>query len=323
MVIYINDTLLIHRCEHILSTHTDIALNTFWNCGFMISFEKSQLIPSTQAEFLGFMFDTVKFTITLTKEKTMSALKLVKQLLKVRFKCKIKLVAKVIGTLVAIFPCCEDGPLSYRSLERDKIRALHQTGLWKGMMVLSWSGRDKLQWWRTLLSKGPPSKSLKQTSYKVHFFSDATLEGWGTLMKGVNANGTFSAKQNSLSINTKELLAIYYGLSSFKSYIAGQNILCHCDNTTTVSCIVKNGSSDKVRNVITKKIFQLVRQLGANIYCVHTSGVNNDAANGLSRKDFRNTRTVVSGSRDYDLHLPTPQVQTKHRFVCQSLKLQN
>ena len=89
MVIYIDDTLLIHRCEHILSTHTDIALNTFWNCGFMINFEKSQLIPSTQAEFLDFMFDMVKFTITLTKEKTMSALKLVKQLLKVRFKCKI------------------------------------------------------------------------------------------------------------------------------------------------------------------------------------------------------------------------------------------
>ena len=46
--------------------------------------------------------------------------------------------------------------------------------------------------------------------------------------------------------------------------------------------------------MITKKIFQLVRQLGANIYCVHTSGVNNDATNGLNRKDFCNTRTEWS-----------------------------
>ena len=82
----------------------------------MINFEKSQLTPSTRAEFLGFEFDMVRFTITLTAGKTAS-LKLVKDLPKARGKCKIRSVAKVIGTLVVIFPCCEDGPLYYRSLE--------------------------------------------------------------------------------------------------------------------------------------------------------------------------------------------------------------
>ena len=53
-------------------------------------------------------------------------------------------------------------------------------------------------------------------------------------MKGVNANGTFSEKQSSLSINTKELLAIYYGLASFKRHLTAQNILCHCDVATDV-----------------------------------------------------------------------------------------
>ena len=57
-------------------------------------------------------------------------------------------------------------------------------------------------------------------------------------MSSVNANGTFSAKQNCLSINAKELLAMFYGLSSFKLQIAGKNILCHCDNTIAVSYIV-------------------------------------------------------------------------------------
>ena len=181
MIIYIDDMLLIHQCPTTLAKHADIALATFQNCGFVINFEKSQLTPSTQAEFLGFWFDTVEFTITLTQQKTVAALKLVKQLLRVKFKCKIRLVAKVIGTLVAIFPCCEDGPLYYRSLECDKMKALHETGSWNGSMVLSKSGREELQWWNTLLAQGPPSKSLKQKSYNVHFFSDATLEGWGLL----------------------------------------------------------------------------------------------------------------------------------------------
>ena len=113
-------------------------------------------------------------------------------------------------------------------------------------------------------------------------------------MKGVNANGTFSKKQNSLSINMKELLAIYYGLSSFKHHITEQNILCHCDNTTAVSCIVKKGSPDKVRNAITKKIFQLIREAKANIYCVHISSVDNGATNRLSRREFCKARTEWS-----------------------------
>ena len=298
MIIYIDDTLLIDKCPTTLGNHTQLALQTFQKCGFVINFEKSQLNPSTKAEFLGFWFDTVAFTITLTEAKTEVALKLVRKLLRVKFKCRIRMVAKVIGTLVALFPCCEDGPLYYRSLERDKIKALRVTGSWNACMVLSNSGREELQWWKNVLTQGPPSKSLKQRSYNIDFYSDATLEGWGVLIKGVNANGTFSEKQSSLSINTKELLAIYYRLASFKIHITGQNILCHCDNTTAVSCIVKKGSSDKIRNAITKKIFHFIREVQANIYCVHISGVDNGVADKLSRTEFRNSRTEWSLSSE-------------------------
>ena len=270
MIIYIDDTLLIDKCPTTLGNHTQLALQTCQKCGFVINFEKSQLHLSTKAEFLGFWFDTVAFTITLTEAKTEVALKLVRKLLRVKFKCRIRLVAKVIGTLVAVFPCCEDGPLYYRSLERDKMKAIRVTGSWNACMVLSNSGREELQWWNNVLTRGPPSKSLKQRSYNIHFYSDVTLEGWGVLIKGVNANGTFSEKQSSLSINTKELLAIYYGLASFKNHITGQNILCHCDNTTAVSCIVKKGSSDKIRNAITKKdISAYSRNTGEHLLCTY------------------------------------------------------
>ena len=59
-----------------------------------------------------------------------------------------------------------------------------------------------------------PSKSLIPLSYATHFYSDASRFGWGALIEGHNVNGPFSEKQKLLSINTKELLAIYFGLSS-------------------------------------------------------------------------------------------------------------
>ena len=77
MVIYIDDTLLIHHNSGTLCKHRDFAIDTFQKCGFVVNMEKSQLEPSTQAEFLGFDFDTVAFTITLTTQKTVAALKLV------------------------------------------------------------------------------------------------------------------------------------------------------------------------------------------------------------------------------------------------------
>ena len=89
MIIYIDDTLLIHTNPDILCLHRDMAIETFRRYGFVVNYEKSLLKPSTQAEFLGFEFDTIAFMITLTQQKTTAALKLVKQLLKRPVKCKI------------------------------------------------------------------------------------------------------------------------------------------------------------------------------------------------------------------------------------------
>ena len=145
MIIYIDDTLLIHTSPTILRAHRDLAIETFRRCGFVVNYDKSLLEPSTQAEFLGFEFDTVRFTITLTKQKTQSAIKLVTQLLRKPVDCKIRFVAKVIGTLVSIFPACDDGPLHYRTLEHDKITALKSNGNWNGRMNISTASQADLK----------------------------------------------------------------------------------------------------------------------------------------------------------------------------------
>ena len=65
-------------------------------------------------------------------------------------------------------------------------------------------------------------------------------------------------------------------------------ILCYCDNTTVVSCILKRGSSDKIRNRVTIHIFELINDLNSSISAVHLSGSENGTADGLSRKNYAN-----------------------------------
>ena len=199
--------------------------------------------------------------------------------------------------MVALFPASDHGPLHYRDLERFKIVALRKAGSWNKKTTLTPNCLAEMQWWGDYLST-VPCKSLLQVKYDTHLYSDSSGEGWVCLCKGAKVNGTFSEKQKLLSINTKELLAIYYGLQCLKDKLKESNILCMCDNTTAVSCILKKGARDRVRDKITKAIFELVWGMNSQITATHLAGSLNRDTDSLSRKDFHNERLEWSLPRD-------------------------
>ena len=93
-----------------------------------------------------------------------------------------------------------------------------------------------------------------------------------------------------LSINTKELLAIYFGLSSLGRFLRGKNVICFCDNTTAVSCVAKLGSWDQTGDQITARIFQLASDLDIHLTGTHLAGTLNSGADSLSHKEVMNER---------------------------------
>ena len=164
-------------------------------------------------------------------------------------------------------------------------------------MRLTPGGLKELHWWvRTLQTT--PVQSLHKPTFNCHFYSDAAKFAWGPLIAGDTANGAFSTKQQLLSINTRELLAIYFGLMSLRENLRNKTILCHCDNTTAVSCILKHRSADKIRNIITINIFDLVDSLNSAISAVHLRGSKNSAMDSLSHKSYANRRLEWSLSDD-------------------------
>ena len=56
-------------------------------------------------EFLGFIFDSIKYTITVTPAKRIAMQKLVFDFW------------KIIGKIVSIFPACEEAKLHYQTFE--------------------------------------------------------------------------------------------------------------------------------------------------------------------------------------------------------------
>ena len=291
IIIYIDDTLLIANSVDKLLKDRDLAIQTFEKCSFTINYKKSQLTPTHQLEFLGFVINSIDMTITLTDSKQQKLCMTLRKVLRFPHrKITIKLLAQLIGQMIATLPACDEGFLHYRFLERFKILSLRSHGSWKAKVKLSRTCLAELSWWYHTMNTGCPSKSIVPTKFDTPFYSDASKLAWGAVALGANANGPFSFKQQSLSINTRELLAIYFGVYSLQDKLHNKNILCFCNNTTAVSTVLIRGSHHAIRDKITVKLFSLVTSLGPSLTATHLAGSLNLAADSLLRKDYTNER---------------------------------
>ena len=69
ILIYIDDTFLRAPTAAELSLNLEKTLDLFDKCGLLVNKQKSCIIATQKMEFLGFMFDSVQYTIAVTTDK--------------------------------------------------------------------------------------------------------------------------------------------------------------------------------------------------------------------------------------------------------------
>ena len=109
---YIDDSYLKGDSYDSCALNVEASVKLLKSLGFIIHPEKSALIPSQTAQFLGFIIDSVHMTVSLTEEKKEFIKSECENLLVISLPT-IRQVARVIGILVAAFPGVEFGPLYY------------------------------------------------------------------------------------------------------------------------------------------------------------------------------------------------------------------
>ena len=288
IIMYIDDTLVKHHNRETLLSHLDLVLTVFQNCGFTINWKKSSLIPSRKMTFLGFDIDTEEFTITLTRDKRSDIFDLTCKILRRKSKpITIRLLAKIIGKIVATFPCSNHSRLHYRDLDSFKVRCLAKCKQnWNRKIRLNDTCIQELRWWKNNIFSDKMKKSLYKPSITAELVCDASGYGFGSVALGQKSQGLFSEEEKKFSINTKELLAIYYGLATHLSILKNQSILIRTDNTCALYTVKKQGSSDSFRNAVVRKIYDLAftNNITLDISYVKTT---QNVADSLSRKfDF-------------------------------------
>ena len=163
-------------------------------------------------------------------------------------------------------------------------------GKYSKTITLNHSCLQELQWWDLNLTKDLVTRSLHAVEISQDVFTDSSGGAFGGCWGNRTIQLKFTEQQASLSINTKELLAIFYTISAFAQDLAGENVLVHSDNTVAVSCLQKLGSRDPLKDRITRQLFEIAKTHNFTLQGTWLSRKANFWADILSRKLDMNPR---------------------------------
>ena len=281
VVCYIDDCIFIADNKADLQRGVYYAVELFDSLGLTVHPTKSQLTPVQSIEFLGFLLDSNSMLISLTDLKREKICGLAKSLL-TPTKHTIRDLASFIGNLVAADPAVPLGPLHYKFLEieRNEQLSLHK-GDYEAFITLSERAQEMLQWWLTNIPT--LNRPVIQPPPTCEIFTDASLLGWGARMGSIKIGGQW-AKSELCHINLLELKAVFLAIQTLCRNTYPAHVKIRSDNSTTVACINKAGSTKPDLHTLTVQLLSWTHSRGIHLSAAHIPGVENIDADRESRR---------------------------------------
>ena len=119
-------------------------------------------------------------------------------------------------------------------------------------------------------------------SPQVELYADACLTGWGATLGNTTTGGHW-AQEELNHINVLELKAILMGLQSLCKDFQQTHVRIRSDNTTTVACLDRHGSTKLDLNFLLEEIFSWADSRGIILTAEHIQGIHNVRADRESR----------------------------------------
>ena len=240
---YLDDILVVGSSEETTLSSVNAVTSMLEKLGFLIHPEKSELNPVKELQFLGFHLNTVNMRITLPREKQEELRETCTALL-AETSPSIREVARVIGKIVATFPAVQYGPLHYRRIESDKVKALKANrGHYDRRMKLSQGARLDLRWW--IYNIQTSFTPITRDKISVEIQSDASGSGWGATDLHTSTGGRWNmeelAKAQLAGINFLEIRAAFLALQAYCKYRRNVHVLIRIDNVTAVTYLNNMG----------------------------------------------------------------------------------
>ena len=310
MIHYLNDFLLYGPPE---STRCKVVLTEALHCcqqlGVPIAENKIEG-PTTTLIFLGIEIDTIKEEIRLPQEKLV-------RLQEITGWCGKQSTTKrellsLIGQLQ--HACCVVKP--GRSFLRRMISLSTVAKELHHRLRLNRGFRSDLQWWATFL-KSWNGRSMVLAVIKSPPVAVVTSDASGNWGCGAfSSHGAWfqlvwPESWLQLHITVKELLPVVTSIAIWGKLWPGKTIHCRCtcDNAAVVAIVRSGSSKDNFVMELIRNLFFVLAEFNVLLTIDHVPGVENGAADALSRNNCDSFRLQVPSARACPTPIPEELVQ--------------
>ncbi|KAI9555870.1 hypothetical protein GHT06_018387 [Daphnia sinensis] len=272
LLIYLDDMLILGSSHNEALGHLRTVVNLLVSLGFLINWEKSVVIPSQSIQFLGLEIDSriLSFPLPISRVKVENIVSLCRSVLQ-KDQVKLRELAFVLGNFSSSIPSVPYAQSNYRSLQRFYIQS-----------VGNCSNLNKLWWVHNLnLSNG---KSILPPCPDLSIYSDASLQGWGSVCDGITARGPWPLADQSRHINELELLGSLYALQIFTHNSSDISVSLLFDNSTAVAYVNNCGGIKSCSlSAISSQMISWCETRNISLSASHLPGMFNSIADRESR----------------------------------------
>ena len=242
VIIYLDDLFLCNREKLALQQDRDTVIWLLQSLGFVLNWEKSELMPTQTLDFLGLMVDSRKMSLWLPERKMEEIKGHCAQLLNSK-EAPVRELAQLVGKLTSTVRAVLPAPLHYRHLQMAKTKALLKGGQsYETQVSMSEGAQEELRWWIESLS-WVNGKRLIAPSPDLVMTTDASGKGWGAVCQGETTQGVWGKEETSKHINLLDLRAARFAIMAFAKGQKDLHIHVKSDNSTKVAQINKMGGT--------------------------------------------------------------------------------
>ena len=311
--LYLDDWLIRADSKEVVQQHLIFVQNLMSDLGLITNVKKSQLVPTQNFVFLGYMYNLEEGIVQPTPENVQKVVTKAQTLLTLMQGTATQWLS-LIGSANAVASLTPFGRLPVCPIEM----FLHQRWNWnqedpntlKIIIPVEPEITDVLLWW-SQPAFWNLTVTLEPFVAQFHLFSDASQYGWGAHMGAMTASGEWSVAERKEHINVLECKAVWLALDRFHDLVKNSAVLLFTDNTTTMAYINKEGGTKSYQMyIITRDLLLWCHQRNVRLKATHIKGSMNVMADLLSR----NQNTV---NTEWSLHPAVVQSLWTQWFVPQ------
>ena len=280
--VYLDDWLIRADTPEEAQLHSQTIIKVLQFLGWIINFEKSDLTPSQDFQFIGMQFNTRRFTVA-PLPKMRIKVQSVLQHWMANPNITARDLHRLLGMLVFMASLVRRGRLRLRPVQWWAATAWCQrTGNWSDRIQVPQWVLSEVAWWSSpAVLQGLP---LAARETEVTLFIDASSSGWGAQLGSHSTQGQWSASQRLCHINVLEMQAVIYAVRDFLPLLRYRVVRLMCDNAVTVAYIKNEGGTrSHTLMQMTIRLLKWCDSKAITLVPVHLPGVRNIQADSLSR----------------------------------------